>query len=82
RRGVEVSEVGFADGELERAILEFSAAPVSAAAKGGKKEEEVKTDEMLRKENEELWAIVNEQNAVQKSTWSKYRKVASGKVEG
>ncbi|OBT42787.1 hypothetical protein VE00_06611 [Pseudogymnoascus sp. WSF 3629] len=77
RKGVEVREVGFVEGELERAILEFSAAPAAAAvAKGGK------TDDQLRKENEELWAIVNEQNEVQKSTWSKYRKVASGKVEG
>lgn len=73
--GVEVQEVGFADGELERAILEFGA-PVAAKAAAGK------SDDQLRKENEELWAIVNEQNAVQKSTWSKYRKVASGKVEG
>lgn len=72
--GVEVQEVGFADGELERAILEFGA-PKAAVAGG-------KSDEALRKENEELWAIVNEQNAVQKTTWSKYRKVASGKVEG
>ncbi|OAF55112.1 Pre-rRNA-processing protein ipi3 [Pseudogymnoascus destructans] len=77
RKGVEVQEVGFADGELERAILEFSAAPAAAVGPKG-----VKTDEALRKENEELWAIVNEQNEVQKSTWSKYRKVASGKVEG
>ncbi|KAL5353789.1 Pre-rRNA-processing protein ipi3 [Pseudogymnoascus australis] len=76
RRGVEVREVGFADGELERAILEFGAPPVVAAKGAGK------SDEALRKENEELWAMVNEQTEVQKSTWSKYRKVASGKVEG
>ena len=72
-----MEEVGFADEELERAILEFSSVPAVGATKAAGK-----TDEALRKENEELWAIVNEQNEVQKSTWSKYRKVASGKVEG
>jgi pre-rRNA-processing protein IPI3 len=66
--------IGFADDVLEQAILDFSA-PAATAASG-------KSDEKLRKENEELWAIVNEQNAIQKQTWSKYRKVATGKVEG
>lgn len=70
-------EVGFADEELERAILEFGAPKAATATTAAGK-----SDDQLRKENEELWAIVNEQNAVQKSTWSKYRKVASGKVEG
>ncbi|KFY53804.1 hypothetical protein V497_08256 [Pseudogymnoascus sp. VKM F-4516 (FW-969)] len=73
--GREKVDVGFGDAELERAILEFGAPPAAATGAG-------KSDEKLRKEIEELRAIVDEQNAVQKSTWSKYRKVASGKVEG
>jgi pre-rRNA-processing protein IPI3 len=57
---------------LETAITEFSM-PASTVSS---------SDEQLRKENEELWAIVNEQRALQKQTWNKYRKVQSGKVEG
>lgn len=66
-------KVGFAEDVLEQAILDFSA-PVATVSN--------QTDDQLKKENEELWAIVNEQNALQKQSWSKYRKVPSGKVEG
>jgi pre-rRNA-processing protein IPI3 len=34
-------------------------------------------DEKLRMENEELWAIINEQRALQKQTWEKYSKLKS-----
>jgi pre-rRNA-processing protein IPI3 len=35
-------------------------------------------DEKLRKENEELWKVVNEQRALQKKTWEKYSQLKSG----
>lgn len=47
---------------LESAILEF-ARPVTTSSAA---------DEQLRKENEELWAVVNEQRALQKRTYEKY----------
>jgi pre-rRNA-processing protein IPI3 len=47
---------------LESAILEF-ARPVSTSSVA---------DEQLRKENEELWAVVNEQRVLQKRTYEKY----------
>ena len=34
-------------------------------------------DEQLRKENEELWKVVNQQRALQKKTWEKYSKLKS-----
>ena len=37
-------------------------------------------DERLQKENEELWAVVNEQRALQKQTWEKYSKLKSGGI--
>ena len=80
------SEVGFADGVLEEAIMEFMmpsgpqvVGKVSKAADvemgGGESEELAK----LKKENAELWAVVNEQNDAQKETLSKKRKGAGGK---
>jgi len=50
---------------LEAAIAEFSR-PVMATGGG---------DEQLRKENEDLWAIINEQRALQKRTLDKYSKI-------
>jgi len=47
---------------LESAILEF-AKPVASSSEA---------DEQLRKENEDLWAVVNEQRALQKRTYDKY----------
>lgn len=47
---------------LESAILEF-ARPVTISSGA---------DEQLRKENEDLWAVVNEQRALQKRTYEKY----------
>jgi pre-rRNA-processing protein IPI3 len=37
------------------------------------------TDEQLRKENEELWAVVNEQRALQKLTYEKYLEAKTGR---
>jgi pre-rRNA-processing protein IPI3 len=47
---------------LESAILEFNTPATTSLA----------ADEQLRKENEELWAVVNEQRALQKRTYEKY----------
>jgi pre-rRNA-processing protein IPI3 len=47
---------------LESAILEFSRPFATSSG----------TDEQLRKENEDLWAVVNEQRALQKRTYEKY----------
>ena len=52
---------------LEDAISRLSG-PVASSSSG---------DEKLRKENEELWKIVNEQRALQKKTWEKYSKLKS-----
>lgn len=62
-------EVGFAEDILEDAIMELMCPQVVG---GG--------DEQLRKENAELLAMVNEQNAAQKESWSKKRKGANGKA--
>lgn len=35
-------------------------------------------EDKLRKENEELWTVINEQRALQKETWEKYSKLKSG----
>jgi pre-rRNA-processing protein IPI3 len=35
-------------------------------------------DTTLRKQNEELWKVINEQRALQKKTWEKYSKLKSG----
>jgi pre-rRNA-processing protein IPI3 len=37
-------------------------------------------DERLKKENEELWAVINEQRALQKRTWERYSKLKSGGI--
>lgn len=68
-RGAE-TETGFKEDVLEQAIMEFMC-PVTV---GGASEEQ------LKKENTELLAMVNEQNAAQKETWSKKRKGANGKA--
>ncbi len=47
---------------LDSAILEFVRPVATSAA----------ADEQTRKENEELWAVVNEQRALQKRTYEKY----------
>jgi pre-rRNA-processing protein IPI3 len=63
-----IQTVGFPADVLETAIMEFSA-PVSSTSSAG--------DAKLRKENEDLWAIVNEQRALQKRTYDKYREAAT-----
>jgi len=52
---------------LERAIQEFSR-PASVGT----------DDEKLRKENEELWKVINEQRALQKKTYEKYQNAKAG----
>jgi len=53
---------------LEEAIFRLSG-PVATSSSA---------DEKLRKENEELWKVVNEQRALQKKTWEKYSQLKSG----
>ena len=53
---------------LDDAISRFSR-PVATSSSA---------DEKLRKENEDLWKLVNEQRALQKKTWEKYSKLKSG----
>jgi pre-rRNA-processing protein IPI3 len=60
---------GFPTDMLEDAISRLSR-PVATSSSSG--------DEKLRKENEELWKVVNEQRALQKQTWDKYSKLKSG----
>lgn len=63
-----VDGFGFPEDMLNAAIECFynpTAAPSSAG------------EEKLRKENEELWKVVNEQRALQQKTWEKYNKLKS-----
>lgn len=60
-----VTAPGFPSAMLERAITSLSAAPSTGSSPSG--------DAELRKENEELWKIVNEQRALQMKTWSKIK---------
>lgn len=53
---------------LEDAIIRLSN-PITSSSSG---------DDKLRKENEELWQIINEQRVLQKKTWDKYTKLKSG----
>lgn len=64
---------GFPSDLLEKAIASFSIAATNTSSSSG--------DEELRKENEELWKIVNDQRALQKKTWSKYTTLKTGGVE-
>lgn len=61
--------MGFGEDVLEDAVMDFMCPQVVG---GG--------DEQLKKENAELLAMVNEQNAAQKEIWSKKRKGANGKA--
>jgi pre-rRNA-processing protein IPI3 len=61
---------GIPSGMLEDAISRLSR-PVATSSS---------EDEKLRKENEELWKVINEQRALQKRTWEKYSKLKSGGV--
>jgi pre-rRNA-processing protein IPI3 len=59
---------GYPSEKLVNAIANFSN-PQSSSSSG---------DEKLRKENEELWRVVNEQQALQKKTVEKYNKLKAG----
>jgi pre-rRNA-processing protein IPI3 len=58
---------GLPTGVLEDAIARLSG-PVGGAVSSA-------SDEKLRKENEELWKVVNEQRALQQKTFEKYTKL-------
>lgn len=63
-----VNDPGFPVDLLADAISRFSQGyqPVMASSSG---------DEQLRKENEDLWKIINDQRELQKKTWDKYTKL-------
>jgi pre-rRNA-processing protein IPI3 len=63
-----VSTPGFPSKLLEDSISRISG-PVATSSSG---------DDKLRKENEELWQIINEQRELQKKTWDKYTQLKSG----
>ncbi|EPE32003.1 WD40 repeat-like protein [Glarea lozoyensis ATCC 20868] len=60
-----VNSNGFPEEMLVDAVARFST-PTSSSSSG---------DDKLRKENEELWRVVNEQQALQKKTLDKYNKL-------
>ncbi|KAE8443690.1 hypothetical protein EG329_001462 [Mollisiaceae sp. DMI_Dod_QoI] len=60
-----VNTPGFPSDMLADAIFKFSQ-PAAASSSG---------DEQLRKENEDLWQVINDQRALQKKTWDKYTKL-------
>jgi pre-rRNA-processing protein IPI3 len=61
---------GFPSELLEAAISTFSR-PATTSSSG---------EDELRRQNEELWRVVNEQRTLQKKTWEKYSKLKSGGV--
>jgi pre-rRNA-processing protein IPI3 len=63
-----VSTPGFLSKLLEDSISRISG-PMATSSSG---------DDKLRKENEELWQIINEQRELQKKTWDKYTQLKSG----
>ncbi|QSZ32281.1 hypothetical protein DSL72_001855 [Monilinia vaccinii-corymbosi] len=73
---------GFPDGMLERALLDLAghvptatATTTSSSASSSSSEEE-----KLRKENVELWKVINEQRALQKKTFEKYSQLKTDSV--
>lgn len=73
---------GFPKGMLEKALLDlaghnptakFSSIPSSSSSSSSE-------EEKLRKENAELWKVVNEQRALQKKTYEKYSQLKTGDV--
>jgi pre-rRNA-processing protein IPI3 len=63
-----VSTPGFPLELLEDSISSLTG-PVVASSSG---------DDKLRKENDELWQIINEQRELQKKTWDRYTQLKSG----
>ncbi|KAN0111003.1 WD repeat protein-like protein [Hyaloscypha variabilis] len=63
-----VSTPGFSLELLEDSISSLTG-PAVASSSG---------DDKLRKENDELWQIINEQRELQKKTWDKYTQLKSG----
>jgi len=63
-----VSTPGFPLELLEDSISSLTG-PAVASSSG---------DDKLRKENDELWQIINEQRELQKKTWDKYTQLKSG----
>ncbi|CCU82950.1 putative pre-rRNA-processing protein IPI3 [Blumeria hordei DH14] len=63
-----VLSYGFPREVLERAISQLSTTSHAS----------VSTENQLKKENQELWKIINEQRAVQKATWDKYNSLRTG----
>lgn len=61
---------GFSTDMLENAIARFSV-PVATSSSG---------DDQLKKENEELWKVINEQRELQKKTWEKYSKLKASQA--
>jgi pre-rRNA-processing protein IPI3 len=60
-----LQSTGFPPDLLENAIGRFLA-PTAPSSSG---------DDQLRKENEELWNVINEQRELQKKTWERYSKL-------
>lgn len=68
---------GFPDRMLENAILVFAESTATPNVISSSTSSE---EERLRKENEELWKVINEQRALQKKTFEKYSKLKNGGV--
>ena len=64
-----LQQTGIPTDMLEEAISRLSQRNTAGSSSG---------DDKLRQENEELWAVINEQRALQKQTWEKYSKLKSG----
>jgi pre-rRNA-processing protein IPI3 len=64
-----LQQTGIPTDMLEDAISRLSQRNTAGSSSG---------DDKLRQENEELWAVINEQRALQKQTWEKYSNLKSG----
>ncbi|KAI9642119.1 Pre-rRNA-processing protein ipi3 [Ciborinia camelliae] len=70
---------GFPKGMLEKALLDL-AGPMVTSQSSSSSSSSSSEEEKLRKENAELWKVVNEQRALQKKTFEKYSQIKTGGV--
>ncbi|KAF7855981.1 hypothetical protein EAF04_009937 [Stromatinia cepivora] len=69
---------GFPQGMLEKALLDLAEPQVTTTSSSSSSSSS--EEEKLRKENSELWKVVNEQRALQKKTFEKYSELKTGGV--
>ncbi|KAB8298560.1 hypothetical protein EYC80_000739 [Monilinia laxa] len=72
---------GFPKGMIEKALLDLAAHnPTATSTSTSSSSSSSSEEEKLRKENAELWKVVNEQRALQKKAYEKYSQLKTGDV--